>query len=73
MDAAARDEWYRNLERDDIPAISENNILSTFKQLHHSKNEVFERGVINVFKNLSWDYKRTRPVSLVRRSSSMAW
>ncbi|MRS14222.1 DUF4942 domain-containing protein [Enterobacteriaceae bacterium RIT691] len=61
MDAAARDEWYRNLERDDIPAISEENILSTFKQLHHSKNEVFERGVINVFKSLSWDYKTNSP------------
>ncbi|MCS2163958.1 DUF4942 domain-containing protein [Scandinavium sp. H11S7] len=61
MDAAARDEWYRNLERDDIPAISEDNILSTFAQLHHSKNEVFERGVINVFKSLSWDYKTNSP------------
>ncbi len=61
MDAAARDEWYRNLEQDDIPAISEDNILSTFKQLHHSKNEVFERGVINVFKSLSWDYKTNSP------------
>ncbi|MCS2169553.1 DUF4942 domain-containing protein [Scandinavium sp. TWS1a] len=61
MDAAARDEWYRNLEQDDIPAISEDNILSTFTQLHHSKNEVFERGVINVFKSLSWDYKTNSP------------
>ncbi|WP_310606976.1 DUF4942 domain-containing protein [Buttiauxella brennerae] len=61
MDAAARDEWDRNLERDDIPAISEANILSTFQQLHHSKNEVFERGVINVFKSLSWDYKSNSP------------
>lgn len=61
MDAAARDEWNRNLESDDIPAISEDNILSTFKQLHHSKDEVFERGIINVFKSLSWDYKSNSP------------
>ncbi len=61
MDAAARDEWNRNLERYDIPAISEENTISTFKQLHHSKEDVFERGMINVFKSLSWDYKSNSP------------
>ncbi|EEI6046220.1 DUF4942 domain-containing protein [Salmonella enterica] len=61
MDAQVRDQWYRNLEGDDIPAISEANILSTFEQLHQSKDEVFERGVINVFKSLSWDFKSNSP------------
>ncbi|BEO60038.1 restriction methylase [Serratia marcescens] len=61
MDAQARDQWYRNLEGDDIPAVSEENILSTFEQLHQSKGEVFERSVINVFKGLSWDYKNNSP------------
>ncbi|HCM2865159.1 TPA: DUF4942 domain-containing protein [Salmonella enterica subsp. enterica serovar Stanley] len=61
MDAQARDQWYRNLEGDDIPAISEANILSTFEQLHQSKDEVFEHGVINVFKSLSWDFKSNSP------------
>ncbi|MCW1825866.1 DUF4942 domain-containing protein, partial [Enterobacter asburiae] len=61
MDAQAREQWYSSLEKDDIPAICEENILSTFKQLHQSKGEVFERGVINVFKGLSWDYKSNPP------------
>ncbi|EGY8943460.1 DUF4942 domain-containing protein [Salmonella enterica] len=61
MDAQARDQWYRNLEGDDIPAISEANILNTFEQLHQSRDEVFERGVINVFKSLSWDFKSNSP------------
>ncbi|HDR2835959.1 TPA: DUF4942 domain-containing protein [Enterobacter mori] len=61
MDAQARDEWYNSVEKDDIPAVSEENILSTFKQLHQSKAEVFERGIINVFKGLSWDYKSNSP------------
>ena len=61
MDAQARDEWYNSLEKDDIPAVSEENILSTFDQLHQSKAEVFERGIINVFKGLSWDYKSNSP------------
>ncbi len=61
MDAQAREQWYNSLEKDDIPAINEENILSTFKQLHLNKSEVFERGVINVFKGLSWDYKSNSP------------
>ncbi|ENH4879354.1 DUF4942 domain-containing protein [Salmonella enterica] len=61
MDAQTRDQWYNSLEKDDIPAISEENILSTFKLLHLNKGEVFERGVINVFKGLSWDYKSNSP------------
>lgn len=61
MDAQARTQWYQNLEDGDLPAISEANILSTFKQLHQSKAEVFERGIINVFKALSWNYKTNNP------------
>lgn len=61
MDAAAREQWYNSLEKDDIPAVSEANILSTFEQLHLNKGEVFERGVINVFKGLSWDFKTNSP------------
>lgn len=67
MDAQARDQWYRNLEGETIPAISEENILSTFEQLHQRKGEVFERGVINVFKSLSWDFKTNSPYSFGRK------
>lgn len=69
MDAQARDQWYRNLEGDDIPAVSEANILSTFEQLHLNKGDVFERGVINVFKGLSWDYKSNSPCKFGKRLS----
>ncbi|HCB1793674.1 TPA: DUF4942 domain-containing protein [Klebsiella quasipneumoniae] len=61
MDAEARSQWAKNLEVGDLPAISEANILSTFEQLHHNKQEVFARGIINVFKGLSWDYKTNNP------------
>ena len=61
MDAKAREQWDRNLEGDNIPAISEESIYSTFEQLHRDKGEVFERGIINVFKGLSWDYKTNSP------------
>lgn len=61
MDAQARDHWQKNLEEGELPVISEANILTTFKQLHLNKRDVFERGIINVFKGLSWDYKTNSP------------
>lgn len=67
MDAQARDQWYNSLEKDDIPAVSEANILSTFEQLHQSKGDVFERGIINVFKGLSWDFKTNSPCSFGKK------
>lgn len=35
--------------------------FSTFKKLYPSKTPVFDRGIINVFKGLSWDYKTNSP------------
>ncbi|MTD41162.1 DUF4942 domain-containing protein [Erwinia sp. CPCC 100877] len=67
MDAQARDQWHKSLEEGDLPAISEANILSTFEQLHLNKMEVFERGIINVFKGLSWDYKTNSPCSFGKK------
>ncbi|MGS2874757.1 DUF4942 domain-containing protein [Enterobacter huaxiensis] len=67
MDAQARDQWHKNLEEGDLPAISEANILSTFEQLHLNKMEVFERGIINIFKGLSWDYKTNNPCSFGKK------
>lgn len=67
MDAQARDQWYNSLEKEDIPVVNEANILSTFEQLHLNKIDVFERGVINVFKGLSWDYKTNSPCSFGKK------
>ncbi|MGR5942579.1 DUF4942 domain-containing protein [Enterobacter sp. C4G1] len=67
MDAQARDQWHKNLEEGDLPAINEANILSTFEQLHLNKMDVFERGIINVFKGLSWDYKTNSPCSFSKK------
>lgn len=67
MDAQARDQWHKNTEEGDLPAISKANILSTFEQLHLNKMDVFERGIINVFKGLSWDYKTNSPCSFGKK------
>lgn len=67
MDAEARSQWAKNLDEGDLPAISQANILSTFEQLHHNKHDVFERGIINVFKGLSWDYRTNNPCYFGKR------
>ncbi|MDR0805364.1 MAG: DUF4942 domain-containing protein [Enterobacteriaceae bacterium] len=67
MDAQARDQWSKDLEEGELPEISEANILATFEQLHQSKGDVFERGIINVFKGLSWDYKTNNPCCFGKR------
>lgn len=67
MDAEARSQWAKSLEEGDLPAISQANILSTFEQLHHNKHDVFERGIINVFKGLSWDYRTNNPCYFGKR------
>lgn len=61
MDAQAREQWQTTLQEGELPTISEANILSTFEQLHLNKMDVFERGIINVFKGMSWDYKTNSP------------
>lgn len=67
MDAEAREQWHQNLEECELPTISEANVLSTFEQLHLNKMDVFERGIINVFKGLSWDYKTNNPCSFGKK------
>lgn len=67
MDAQARDQSHKNLEKGDLPAISEANTLNIFEQLYLNKMDVFERGTINFFKGLLWDYKTNSPCSFGKK------
>jgi hypothetical protein len=73
MDAEARDEWHKSLEKGDIPAISEANILSTFEQLHKSKGRSLSVVLSMFLKGYRGIIKRTHPVSLARRLSLTIW
>lgn len=61
MDDEARTKWSRDLEFGDFPEITYENIQASFQQLNLEKEFVFERGVINLFRSLSWDYKTNNP------------
>lgn len=67
MDATARDKWDKAIHEGDIPELNGPNIRSTFKMLHDSRGEIFERGVIACFKGLHWDYKTNLPQKFGRR------
>lgn len=67
MDAAARAKWDKAIQDGDVPELTEANIRSTFKMLHDSRGEMFERGVIACFKSLAWCYKTNLPQKFGKR------
>ncbi len=67
MDAAARAAWSKNIERCEVPELTPENIEATFRALRDARGEMFERGVVAVFRSLSWDYKTNNPVMFGKR------
>lgn len=67
MDAKAREQWDRDIDEGKFPEFTRDNLTSTFSRLHNSRGEMFERGVINVFRALSWEYKTNRPFAFGKR------
>ena len=68
MDDAARKEWDEQLwHGKEIPCVTEDNVQATFEELYAGRRDLFERGVINVFKSLSWDYKTNSPCCFGKR------
>lgn len=67
MDTAAREEWSKKINDCEVPDLTMENITATFAALHDSRGDMFERGVINVFKRLSWHYKTNQPQKFGKR------
>lgn len=67
MDAKAREEWAAKIEKLECPELTEDNVRATFSTLYESRGDLFERGVINCFKSLSWNYKTNRPFAFGKR------
>ena len=80
MDHRARDEWYRELDGKPTyqttgqpgplsgpPPVTLDNIIATFRQLHEDRKDMFDRGVVEVFRGLSWDYKTNSPCKFGKR------
>lgn len=67
MDAKARAEWENNLSKGDIPPLTTENVEATFSSLHLNRQMMFERGVVEVFRGLSWDYATNQPFKFGKR------
>ena len=67
MDNKARLEWDEQLHGKEVPRVTMENIEATFGQLHAGRSDIFERGVINVFKSLSWNFKTNSPCCFGKR------
>ena len=67
MDAAARKEWDAKVYRLEVPPLTVENVTATFTALHDSRGDLFDRGVINCFRALSWYHKTNQPFKFGKR------
>lgn len=67
MDTKAREEWNSAIGNRKTPPLNLDNIEATFQQLYHSRGDMVERGVIEVFRTLSWCYKSNLPEKFGKR------
>ncbi len=67
MDATARKEWDDAIQTRKVPDLTRANIEATFTTIYNSRGEMFERGVLAVFRNLSHLYKTNEYVKLGKR------
>ena len=67
LDATARDQWRHAIDKLQVPALTRENIDATFSTLHQGRSAMFERGVCELFRKLSWHYKTNSPCRLGKR------
>lgn len=67
MDAQAREAWANKIATCDVPPLTLENIEATLRTLHDSRGDLFERGVIECFRRLSWCYKTNNPAKFGKR------
>ena len=67
MDAAARKQWDEQIHKGQIPPLTVEHVTATFEVLQGSRGDMFDRGVIECFRQLSWDYKTNQPFKFGKR------
>ena len=67
MSASKRKEVDEQLGAEKVPALTREAIRSTFASLHDSRMDMFEQGVLECFRRLSWDYKTNLPQKFGKR------
>lgn len=67
MDSTAREKWGAAVHSGEVPPLTVPNVEATFQELYKARGEMFERGVLGVFRRLSWDYKTNLPHKFGKR------
>lgn len=67
FDSKAREDWRKQIDERKTPALTADNIRATFEGLHAQRGIFFERGVIALFRFLSWEYKTNKPIAFGKR------
>ena len=67
MSASKRKEGDEQLGAEKVPALTREAICSTFASLHDSRMDMFEQGVLECFRCLSWDYTTNLPQKFGKR------
>lgn len=67
MSASKREEFEKALRGPAVPALTRDAIYATFGALHQARSEMFDEGVIECFRRLSWHYKSNLPQKFGKR------
>lgn len=76
MDSTAREQWSQTIADGNHPELTAANVKATFEQLYGARGDMFERGVIECFRRLSWHYKTNLPQKFGKRivlTSLIGW
>lgn len=67
MSADAKASWEKAIRAKETPELTLANIHDTFTKLRARRAEMFEDGVVEAFRALSWDYKSNSPIKFGKR------
>lgn len=59
--------WSDSIYDKTTPSFELQNIQSTFEKLYSERGSMLERGVIAIYRGLSWDYKSNKPVKFGKK------
>lgn len=67
MDGKARAEWDKSITEGTYPPFTFDSVRETFRSLYANRGDMFERGIVEIYKGLSWDYKTNQPFKFGKR------
>ncbi|MDN0082435.1 DUF4942 domain-containing protein [Crenobacter sp. SG2305] len=60
LDSTARSEWRKAIDTCSTPPLTADNIKTTFASLYAERGDMFERGVLQIYRALSWNFRTNR-------------